>query len=413
MNTIRTLLAVLFSVVSPFVSAQRYVGADISMLPAYEQEGVWYMDESGNRINDVLAYMTSERVGWNAMRVRLFVDPAQASEADRRAGVLQDLDYVTQLGKRIKASGLKFLLDFHYSDSWADPGQQNKPAAWQRLSAPEMKDRLYTYTKACLQHLVANGAAPDFIQTGNEISYGMLWEEGKVDAWNDAGWSVFSSYLKQAGKACREICPNARIIIHTERAGETETTRRFCQRLADNGVDYDIIGLSYYPFWHKDLTTLSATLTMLAAAFPDKKVQIVETAYNYQFYPSGVGIIDHRTVWPASAEGQAAFISALCAELRRHDNVNGLYYWFPEENGHANSVISGWLNRGLWDNNTGKALPGLYRLKEFAVGTVNGISRQPVKPSGHAGRIYSLCGQQLSHVPDKGVYISEGNKRMR
>ena len=355
----------------------RYVGGDISVLQSYLDNSVPYYDQNGGRIADVLKYLKSQEVGWNAQRVRLFVNPQRKdAEGHPDAQVCQDLDYVVRLCKSIKAEGFALLLDFHYSDSWADPGQQWIPKAWASLSEEQLQAKVYDYTKECLQRLVREGAAPDFIQTGNEISYGMLWsaQVNKSSRENrcyadspEANWTRFKGFLQQASRACREVCPQAKIVIHTERAGQPEVLKNIYTRLS--GTDYDIIGLSYYPFWHNSLQVLSQLLNTLEKAFPDKKVQIVETAYYYQWQPQvGKGIdYDFSSVWPVSADGQAAFARDLIAELKKHANVNGLYWWFPEENGNGpdSAVLTGWINRGLWNNDSHRAMPGLYVLKEF------------------------------------------------
>jgi len=354
-----------------------YVGGDVSVLQSYDDHGVAYYDENGNKIADVLKFLKGESVGWNALRVRLFVNPQQKNpDGGTDAQVCQDLDYVVRLCKRIKAAGFALLLDFHYSDTWADPSNQWIPQAWASLSEEQLQVKVYEYTRECLQRLVAAGATPDFIQPGNEISYGMLWS-AKVDrtsrvnrCFSDSPeyyWTRFIDFLKQASKACREVCPKAKIVIHSERSGHPDVLKAYFTHIA--AVDYDIIGLSYYPFWHNSLQVLSQSLNTLATSFPDKKVQIVETAYYYQWQPGvGSGIdYDFSSTWPVSPAGQAAFAKDLIAELRKHSNVNGLYWWFPEENGNGpgSSVLTGWVNRGFWDNESHRALPGLYVLKDF------------------------------------------------
>ena len=358
-------------------TAQLYVGGDISLLQSYEDKQVAYLDAEGGTIADVLQYLKSDAVGWNAQRVRLFVNP-QRKDPDGHPDpqVCQDLDYVVRLCKRIKSNGFSLMLDFHYSDTWADPSNQWIPAGWASLSEEALQKKVYSYTKESLQRLVAEGAAPDFIQIGNEISFGMLWS-AKVDrnastnrCYLDspaANWSRFTAFLTQASLACREVCPKAQIVIHSERAGQPEVLKDFCTRLS--AIDYDLIGLSYYPFWHNSLQVLSQSLRMLASDFPDKRVQIVETAYYYQWQPQvGSGIsYDFSATWPVSPEGQTLFAKDLITTLKQHANVNGLYWWFPEENGNGpnSSVLSGWINRGLWDNETHRALPALYVLKDF------------------------------------------------
>ena len=382
----------------------RLVGGDISLLPSYEEKGVSFLTQGGQTIDDLVTYLASDEVGWNAIRLRLFVDPVNASATDKGEGVWQSLDYITPLAQRVKAAGLQLMIDFHYSDSWADPGKQHKPKAWESLTDEALVTTLYDYTRDALQHLADNGAAPDYIQIGNEISFGMLWETAHVDAYHDKNWTIFAQLLNSGAKACREVCPDARIIIHTEQAGNTTTTVNYYKKLDDYGVDYDIIGLSYYPFWHKSLSQLSTTLNALGESFPERKVQIVETAYYYQYAPSS-GYDAESAPWPSTREGQKAYADAIVAELNKHANVNGLYWWFPEENGYRNSVLDSWINRGLFDNNTGRALPALYSLKAFAQTTgVSGLAadRQP----GDDLPAYNLAGQRVEKQHYKGILVS-------
>ena len=194
----KTILLTLFTMLATLGSAQKYVGGDISMLTKYEEAGVVYKDKSGNAVQPLTFF---KEQGLNAMRVRLFVDPSKDSDK----AVCQDLDYVKALGKRIKDSGMSFMLDFHYSDTWADPAKQWTPDAWKNLDNAALADKIYEYTKECLNQLKAAGATPDFIQTGNEISYGMLW--GTEGTNNNrcytnspaANWNRFFSLLNALG----------------------------------------------------------------------------------------------------------------------------------------------------------------------------------------------------------------------
>ena len=398
------------------MAQQRFVGGDISVLQSYEDNNVSYYDQKGAKITNLLQYLKSEAVGWNALRVRLFVDPKQKGPGGYTdAQVCQNLDYVVRLCKRIKAEGFSLLLDFHYSDTWADPSNQWTPEAWQGLSDAELQNKIYDYTKSCLQRLVDEGATPDFIQTGNEISYGMLWGKygssaNRCYASSSANWSRFIALLKQATNACREVCPQAQIVIHTERAKQASTTIGIYQKLA--AVDFDIIGLSYYPFWHGSLSTLSNTLNALASSFPNKKVQVVETAYYYQHQPAAdKDFTDFSSTWPVSPSGQAAFARDFVAELKKHDNVNALYWWFPEENGNGpnNKVLTGWVNRGLWNNTSHRAHPGLYVLKDYLEDESAGIIR--VNRTLDSRYWCTLGGILLDNRPNyRGLYIHEGRK---
>ena len=316
--------------------------------------------------------------GWNAARVRLFVNPANASAEDKGQGVIQNLDTVKVLGKRIKAAGMKFMLDFHYSDSWADPVKQFTPAEWAGLDDVALTQKIYEYTRDCLRALKAAGATPDYIQTGNEISYGMCWGPVgtpadkllKCYSGDEANWERFTNLLKAAGRACREECPRAKIILHTERVAKTSIMLNFYNQMRDKQVDYDIIGLSYYPYFHGALSVISNALNNVANNYPDKDIMIVETGYSYHYK---VGDMDYSSTWPLTYEGQRKFTADLIARIKPYRQVKGLFWWFPEANEYGLGgslwnilhVNDNWYNAGLWDHETGKATPALYELKNF------------------------------------------------
>ena len=413
--------------VLPCVGQERLVGGDISLLPSYEAANTPYKDRSNTSISDLVPYAATA-CGWNACRVRLFVNPVIVNKDGTKQGEVQDLPYVTALGKRIKDAGMAFLLDFHYSDTWADPVKQTIPTAWQSLSEQELLDTVYGYTRECLETLVAAGATPDYVQIGNEVSYGMLWRNNNDKVWanspyddNATAWQRFNALLKAGARAVREVTPEAKIVVHIERTSSAATCVNFYNCLAHDSVDYDIIGLSYYPFWHGWITgELRTTLNSLEQTFPDKMIQIVETAYYNNYFPvndSGTKY-NTSTKWPGTEDGQDAYLSDLITELKRHERVNGLYYWFPEENGNGgasydenNIVITNWLNRGLFRPSSHKAFSGLYRLKDYVSdGTaVENVDTQVADD----GMIYSLLGMPLGYsfeqLPE-GIYIQNGKK---
>lgn len=403
------------------LTAQKYVGGDISLLPTYEEHGANYMDKDGKKITDVLAFLKEQ--GMNTMRVRLFVDPSKASAEAKGQGVCQDLEYVKTLGTKIKDVGLSFMLDFHYSDTWADPSHQSTPSSFSEL--PAMAEELiYSYTKQSLKELNETGATPDFIQIGNEVSFGMLWDSGgKLEAndtwlaYKDTNWDTFAGYLKHAGMACREMCPEAKIIIHTEQcANNPRLDADFFGRIKDHEVDYDIIGVSYYPYYKGPISNLDKGLTRLEQNFPDKPIMIVETGCGYHYT---VGDQD-KQYYPLTYEGQRQFTEELVDMLNKHQNVNGLFWWFLEANEygldwHTNRVTDEWYNASLFDNETGKALPALYELKNFVVST--GISEsekfkaQSLNFKVQNNSWYTLDGRRMSVKPNnKGLYINDGRK---
>ena len=408
---LRVLVVLLASHFSLLTShAQFYVGGDISMLPKYEAAGVVYKDKSGGTVSDVLGFFRQE--GLNAMRVRLFVDPTKDSDK----AVCQDLEYVKQLGRRIKDAGLHLMLDFHYSDTWADPAKQWTPDAWKTLSDSQLTDKIYEYTKSCLQQMVDAGARPDFIQTGNEISYGMLWgTEAAVKGNNTnrcytnspaANWSRFIALLKQAGKACREVCPEAGIILHSERTPKPDVLTDYFDRMANGAVDFDIIGLSYYPEHHGHLATLETALKAVEQKQYGKKVMIVETGYSYAW--SIGGTYDYTKTYPFSEEGQRRFTADLITLLKKHEIVSGLFWWWPEDNGNKN-VTNGWWNAALYNHSTGQPYPAFYELKGFLDRGASSVSMP--KTGRRSDAVYHLTGQRVSGQPQRaGLYIINGRK---
>ena len=407
---IRTLLTGILAFASICGSAQKYVGGDISMLTKYEEAGVIYKDKSGNTVADVLAFFKQE--GLNSMRVRLFVDPSKASVTHQKEGVVQDLDYAIALGKRIKAAGLSFMLDFHYSDTWTDPGKHSTPSAWSSMTIAQITQQVYDYTKECLQKLSEAGAPPDFIQTGNEITYGMLWPTGHIypagGGQNGGTWENFTGYLASAIKACKEVCPSAQIVIQTEMSKASNVTN-FYKTLKDyTTVKYDIIGLSYYPDYHGSIDTFENVVKSLEKDYPDKKIMVVETGYSYAWHIGNTYNLE--STYPLTEEGQRKFTADLITMLNNHSAVNGLYWWWPEDNGNK-SVTTNWWNAALYNHNTGQPWAAFYELKKFLGedACVNGISAEAESND----YIYDLSGRRVNNMQKPGVYIKGKRKIMK
>lgn len=409
-------------------SAQKYVGGDISMLPAYEKAGATYYTHSGQSISDVITYFKEE--GMNAMRVRLFVNPTKQTTNENNGtytwvtddNVCQNLSWVESLGKRIKDAGLKFMLDIHYSDTWADPGKQWTPAAWASLSDDALATKVYDYTKDVLTQLKAAGAEPDFVQTGNEISYGMLWgRPGSTlyQCWPSSSnnWSRFEKLLGQATKATREVCPDAKIILHVERVSTSQQNdnksyaalKYFYQQMATAKIDYDIIGLSYYPYFHGPVSEIEGAINYLETAYPSKDIMIVETGYPYSWAVNGT-TYNYSGTYAYSDAGQKSLTDALITMLNKHSKVTGLFWWWPEYNAKGTS-LSGWYNAPLFDSRTGRATSAVSSLKNFLTSST-GI--KAVKSNGVSldDSYYNLSGQRVSK-PQQGVYIHQGKKVVR
>lgn len=396
------------------VAEQRYVGGDISLLPDYEAAGVQYRDRSGKIIPDLLSWLKEQ--GMNAMRVRLFVNPEAYTGSDKDPNAKQSLEYITPLCKRIKDTGLDLMLDFHYSDTWADPAKQWTPKAWENLSDEQLYEKIYEYTKASLQHLVDAGATPDFIQTGNEISYGMLWGKNtdpesslkKTFMGNNANWDRFGKLLRQAIKACHEVCPDAKIVIHTERVAQHAVLSYFYDKMNQLDVDYDIIGLSYYPYFHGNLDVLKKALSELEKKFSGKEIMIVETGYPYKWEVPGT-THDVSKDYAYTEAGQDKFVADLVKTLHEYSDVDGLFWWWLEYNAYG-AGLSNWYNAPLFDSTTGKATKALTTLCTFLDVTNSIDTFLPDSQEQGDGKWFDLNGREIKAPTAKGIYIRNGRK---
>ena len=441
-------LLVIGALVCAYAQAQtRYVGGDISMLPQYEKYNKAYRDVYGKKIADMIPFFMND-CGWNTFRVRIFVDPKQQAKGDVDYAVCQDLAYVTALGKRIKAAGAYFMLDFHYSDEWVDAGHIQAPAAWKGLSDALMADSLGQYTRRVLQTLIDSGATPDLVQVGNEIMYGLC--DRRVHPYDNTGdnWTGYLSLLRAGCNAVREKCPNARIIIHTDRPCNRSYDFYYYNKLEKGGVDFDVIGLSYYPFWHADMKPTDANtgadvlkplvnaINYLASYMPSKTVQIVEFAYNYQYWPSSGVNYDTRPVWPCSTEettegteGQYNFVKDLVDNLKPLENLEGICYWFPEEagTGDKGTIMGGWINRGFWKPEAGAQGHAIIKTNSASSGRTPEDVCAPYYmrnfywdtediesvslPSGTPCRKILREGQLLILRPDGSLFGPDGSRR--
>ena len=408
MKPVKLIFIMLLCTVAPNLFAQKYVGGDISLLPKYEAAGATYYDHNGTAVSAPLTFFKEQ--GMNAMRVRLFVDPSNETSD---ANVCQDLAWVKTLGKRIKDAGFKFMLDFHYSDTWADPAKQWTPKDWASLSNTDLYTKIYDYTKDVLTQLKAAGAEPDFIQTGNEISYGMLWGVSTASASSlkkcytssTVNWDYFTTLLTNACKACREVCPAAKIIIHTERVAKPDVLVAFYNNMATYGIDYDIIGLSYYPYFHGNLATLETAITDLEKDF-SKDIMIVEAGYPYAWAVPGT-TYDYTSTYSYSDAGQKAFTDDLITMLNKHAKVTGLFWWWMEYNAKGTS-LTGWYNAPLFDSNTGRATSALSELKNFL--STTGINNLQATPKTTDNAWYTLQGSKIAKPTQPGIYIHGGKK---
>ena len=329
-------------------------------------------------------------VDW--VRIRVWNDPRSEAGEPYLAGTC-DMDHYIRLATLAKSKGYKMLLDFHYSDFWADPGKQMIPKAWRGLDAEAMAQALYTFTKDCLLAAKAAGVAPEMIQVGNEITNGILWPVGRLEQPDGTrGNYVNFCELVDAGcRACREVLPEAKIVLHLERSNDKAVYQEFFSEMERAGIDYDVIGASYYPYWHGTPQELFANLN--ACRRFGKELMVVELGYGFTTEAYALNgeakrlVIDAERAdvpgvtdrYPMTPEGQAAYIRDFLS-LCRENKIDGVFYWEPlwipgegicwaSEAGQAyiheegKSTANEWANQCLFDY-SGQMLPafGYYKL---------------------------------------------------
>jgi arabinogalactan endo-1,4-beta-galactosidase len=255
-------------------SAPAAFGADISWVQEREARGIRYSDHGVTK--DIFQILKDYKFNW--IRLRIFQDP-KAPRGYSKEGYC-DLEHTLAMARRIKSARMMFLLDFHYSDTWADPAKQFKPAAWKELHGGGLEKAVHDYTREVVAKFKAAGTAPDMIQIGNEISHGILWPDGKLDTKLAAEWEPFCGLLRAGIAGAREAYPAAKIMLHLACGGQNAESRAFLEHVIAAGVDFDIIGQSYYPRWHGTLADLKANLTDLAQRYRQPVVVVEYTVPN-------------------------------------------------------------------------------------------------------------------------------------
>ncbi|MCX7709881.1 MAG: arabinogalactan endo-1,4-beta-galactosidase [Clostridia bacterium] len=306
-------------------------GADISTLQQIEDFGGKVYEKGIQRkCMDIL-----QDRGFNYIRLKVWNNPGLPNSDP--AGY-NNKEHTLQMAKRIKDMGFKLLIDFHYSDFWADPQVQTKPAAWEGLKFEGLNDAVYEYTKEVITALKAQGTLPEMVQIGNEISNGFLWDDGKLDGINatDAQWDKFCQLLKSGIRGLKDSLgsmQDVKIMIHIDKGGDFEFSKNFYDHIISREVEFDVIGQSYYSQWHGTIADLEYTLNSLAATY-NKELVVVETAYPWT--PKSDSNMPNKVTvqldgYPATVDGQAKFIRDVIKVIKNvPDNKGtGLFYWEP------------------------------------------------------------------------------------
>lgn len=361
-------------------------GMDLSTLLELERCGARYYDKGQER--DILAIMKDYDV--DTIRLRLWNDPKSESGEWYGAGN-NDLSETIAIGKKVTEAGFGVLLNFHYSDFWADPGKQIKPKAWKDFGMEELEKAVYDFTKESLEKILDEGVNVTMIQVGNELSNGLLWPEGRVPNYDNI-YRLVSAGLK----ACREIDSKIPLMIHLDNGGNNALYREWFDNFTQRGGDFDYIGLSYYPFWHGSLDMLEYNMNDIAERY-GKDLIVAEvsmgfTMESYQQYeklsdeerkgyatkPSLVEKIDY----PMTIQGQKDFTEDFLNRVGKvtGNHGKGFFWWEPAwipvpGSGWATPASlkymndpgpcgNEWANQALFDYD-GNALPALEVIRDF------------------------------------------------
>lgn len=435
MNKIRNLLAVVGLSLSLTAFANELViqpipgidesfirGADISSLAQIEESGGIFYDLDGIR-GDLLAILRRQGVNW--VRLRLWHTPVNelpvleggrliSNRGQRVGGGTNDLERTLSLAKRAKSLGFKVLLDIHYSDFWADPGKQNKPAAWKKLTGKALETAVYSYTRETLKRMIAEAVKPDMVQIGNELNNGMLWPDGKI--WGSGGEKVggmnaFIALLDNAARGVRDAEADAEeseaaaetargdaipIAIHLADGGDNGLYRAIFDPVTASGLDFQVIGLSFYTYWHGSPESLADNLADLAARY-GKDLVVMETAYGFtEADGDDTGnvfkVYDGETGgYRATPQGQATAVRDVMAAVARAGGKKGrgAFYWEPgwipvPGAGWRTGEGDSWENQAMFDF-SGYALPSLAVFSKILPTAGGGSTAGVGKPSSAEG----------------------------
>ena len=303
------------------------IGMDSSSVLSLEESGVKYYDFNETEPKDLFVILKNH--GINTIRIRIWVDPWTAPDGEGvkhgYGGGNVDIDRAVTIGKRVTAAGMKVLANFHYSDFWADPKRQHAPKAWEGMGVAEKSSALYDFTKDSIIQLLDAGVDVGMVQIGNEINYGMSGETKLENV---------ISLLKAGSMAIRDVSSDygkdISIVVHYTRITDKGDVLNLVSKLVENDLDFDMIGMSYYPFWDGGMDNMSRVLELIQERY-GKKAFLAETSYAYttkdgdgsgNSFKAG----DEVDGYEASVEGQASIIHEICEQVSNVGGI-GVFYW--------------------------------------------------------------------------------------
>jgi arabinogalactan endo-1,4-beta-galactosidase len=299
MKSINFFLLLFVTTTSAFLT-----GVDISHVELFESLGVIYRDEQG-QLKDLFELMKNNSI--DIIRLRLFTSNEEQAQKDPY-NYGNTLNVTLRSARRIKTHGLQFMLDYHYSDTWTDPQKQRKPSTWANLTFEQLTKTLYNYTRDSLLAFVEQDTIPQYIEIGNEITNGMLWPDGYLGT--NTSWTPFLTLLNAASQAVRAVLKNqTKIVVHVTSTTECLSAKGYFDHVIEN-IDFDIIGLSYYPFWYGNFTVLSSCLEELSLNY-DKQIFIVETDYRWKYDPHWNDSMKNKTGFDETPQGQMQYAQYL------------------------------------------------------------------------------------------------------
>jgi arabinogalactan endo-1,4-beta-galactosidase len=315
------------------------LGMDVSSILAEERSGVKYFDFDGTE-RDLFAILADN--GIDMIRVRIWNDPFD-KDGNGYGGGNCDISAACEIGRRAAENGMKLLVDFHYSDFWADPSKQFAPKSWQGMGLDEKSEALRSFTEESLRKLLEAGASIGMVQIGNETNSGLAGE---------TEWPSVCRLMQAGAEAVRKVCPEALVAVHFTDPQREGSYAWYVKTLAEYGVDYDVFASSYYPFWHGSLENLSSVLSDIARTY-GKKVMVAETSYAFtpedsDFFANTVSEKSSvQRPYPYSVQGQADSVRDVIDTVAHTENGIGVCYW---EGAWITAGAESWEeNREKWE----------------------------------------------------------------
>ena len=364
-------------------------GMDLSTLQEMEQCGAKYF--YGGKERDILDIMRD--CGVDTIRLRIWNDP-KSEEGEPYGAGNNDLKTTLAIARRVSDAGFGVLLNFHYSDFWADPGKQIKPKAWQDFGPDELAKAVYDFTEDSLRAAVSAGVNVTMVQVGNELSNGLLWPEGRTPRYD-----CIASFVSAGIRACRAVCRDVPVMLHLDNGGNNALYREWFDEYQKRGEDFDFIGLSYYPFWHGSLSDLEYNMNDIAVRY-GKELIVAEVsmghtmedyadyeklaAHERKGYATRQELVD-KIEYPMTVQGQADFTKDFLSRVAgvRDNKGLGFFWWEPawipvsgsgwatpaslKYMGDPGPCGNEWANQALFDYE-GNALPALDVIRDFKKG---------------------------------------------